>query len=307
MDKNAVSGMTTTRKKANTIVAAAVARKPGYFVTTRSSTTTKDNDVDMMDEFWPNDKDNKLLVVSRTRKRADHKNNTLFRCRDNGNECKKRCESKHTSSKRGRQQLFGGIKRVHTDDGFDFNTTKCIDGVNKRLDIGSGGDNNDNTFSSKVSTETNPVCPMTREKRSSMAQIIISSQSRYNQSGKLDGALHRPETNQNRRRIIHSSNDDVDIIRAVDESIKWWKPIDHHTQTTTTTARVPLSSMNDDDNYLFTLLLRTGTQHHGPCIGTYIWDFLSLRDLCQLRMVSNGTYLQLAWVEYNGCGDGKGE
>ena len=180
-----------------------------------------------------------------------------------------------------------------------------MDGVNKRLDIGCGGDKNDNAVSSKVSSATNPVCPMTREKRSSMAQII-SSQSRYNPSGKLDGALHRPETNRNRSRIIHSSNDDVDIIRAVDESIQWWKPIDHHTQTTTTTTRVPLSSMNDDDN-LFTLLLRTWAQHHGPCIGTYIWDFLSLRDLCQLRMVSNDTYLQLAWVEYNGCGDGMGE
>jgi len=37
------------------------------------------------------------------------------------------------------------------------------------------------------------------------------------------------------------------------------------------------------------------------------WDYLSLRDLYQLKCVSKATYESLEWVEYNRCRDGKGE
>ena len=38
-----------------------------------------------------------------------------------------------------------------------------------------------------------------------------------------------------------------------------------------------------------------------------MWDFLTLRDIYQLRSVSKFTYEELALVEYNRCRDGKGE
>ena len=37
------------------------------------------------------------------------------------------------------------------------------------------------------------------------------------------------------------------------------------------------------------------------------WDYLSLRDLYQLKCVSKEIYKSLEWVEYNRCRDGKGE
>ena len=37
------------------------------------------------------------------------------------------------------------------------------------------------------------------------------------------------------------------------------------------------------------------------------WEYLSLRDLYQLKCVSKEIYKSLEWVEYNRCRDGKGE
>ena len=56
-------------------------------------------------------------------------------------------------------------------------------------------------------------------------------------------------------------------------------------------------------NNLLSLFLRTNDTLR---LDSSIWDYLTLRDLYQLRSVCKFTYEELKLVEYNRCRDGKG-
>ena len=71
----------------------------------------------------------------------------------------------------------------------------------------------------------------------------------------------------------------------------WWNLHVHHTNKT--------QKMNN----LLSLFLRTNDTLR---LDSSIWDYLTLRDLYQLRSVCKFTYEELKLVEYNRCRDGKG-
>mmetsp|Transcript_30569 Transcript_30569/g.64684 ORF Transcript_30569/g.64684 Transcript_30569/m.64684 type:complete len:1068 (-) Transcript_30569:106-3309(-) len=58
------------------------------------------------------------------------------------------------------------------------------------------------------------------------------------------------------------------------------------------------------DNDLLNLFLRANTNNNTPRLDCSVWDFLTLRDLYQLRSVSKFTFSALEMVEYNRCRDG---
>lgn len=64
---------------------------------------------------------------------------------------------------------------------------------------------------------------------------------------------------------------------------------------------------SNTSNDLLNLFLRTRTNINAPSLDSSVWDFLTLRDLYQLRSVSKLTFVALGMVEYNRCRDGKGK
>ena len=56
-------------------------------------------------------------------------------------------------------------------------------------------------------------------------------------------------------------------------------------------------------NELLSLFLRT---NNSPLDSSAVWDYLTLKDLYQLRSVCKRTYDELKLIEYNHCRDGNG-
>ena len=299
-------------KEVNTTVA--FVRKPGYFVAAKSSTN---DDVDMMDEFWPDD-DNTLLSVSRVQSAEQYRK--LYSSARSAWD-KKRPESKQEGRekiiKRGRQFINEEkmvTKENVSDDDDDIDKTSIGDATSAStpccLDMFpiDGHQVHPNTtsesFGSSDGDPNNNGSSAVLEDRTKLAHTQMSH---LEDDDSLEEVLHRKETNETQR-TIHPT-DAVDIMRAVElSSVQWWKQVDmpqsdwfHNLKVNTNRGTSKVGSMND----LFALILRTGAR--GPCLDSSIWDYLSLRDLYQVRMVSKFAYEQLAWVEYNECCDGKGE
>jgi len=56
-------------------------------------------------------------------------------------------------------------------------------------------------------------------------------------------------------------------------------------------------------NELLSLFIRT---NDSPLDSSAVWDYLTLKDLYQLRSVCKRTYDELKLIEYNHCRDGNG-
>ena len=76
----------------------------------------------------------------------------------------------------------------------------------------------------------------------------------------------------------------------------------------TSNPTVPCSSTcsRTSNNHFDLLGLFLGT-NNDKRLDSSVWDYLTLRDLYQLRSVSKSTNDALDMVEYNRCRDGKGE